>query len=97
MVTFGATVGLFRLTPAESPWAVQLDFFGLVGSRFSQYDYLVTSDYRAGLPITWACGPWHGKIGYEHTSTHQGDDVMVLTGRQPIPSVKDELVVGLGR
>jgi hypothetical protein len=93
----GATVGLFRLTPAECPWAVQLDFFGLVGSRFSQYDYLITLDYRAGLPITWACGSWHGKIGYEHTSTHLGDDVMVLTGRQPIPSVKDELVVGLGR
>lgn len=93
----GATVGIFRFTPAESRWAFQLDFFGLVASRFSKYDYLIASDYRAGLPITWACGPWHGKFGYEHTSTHLGDELMLLTGRQRIPSVRDELVLGLGR
>lgn len=93
----GATAGLFRYTFAENRWAVQLDFFAVVGSRFSAYDYLIASDYRAGLPITWTCGPWHGKFGYEHTSTHMGDDLMVLNDRQPIPSVKDELVLGLGR
>lgn len=93
----GTTVGLFRYVPAESRWAFQLDGFAVVGSRFSRYDYLIASDYRAGLPITWACGSWHGKFGYEHTSTHLGDDLMNQTGRQPIPSVKDELVLGVGR
>jgi hypothetical protein len=93
----GNTVGLLRVEPPDSGLRLQLDMFGLVASRISSYDYLVTTDYRAGLPLTFACGPWHGKIGYEHTSTHLGDETLERTGRRPFDYIKDELVVGVGR
>jgi hypothetical protein len=95
--TIGGIVGLFRLNPASCNVAYQLDMFALVSSRIAQYDYMGPQDYRAGLPITFAYGPWHGKFGYEHTSTHLGDETVQRTGRRPIDYIKDELVFGLGR
>src|SRR5438270_13752563 len=50
---------------------------------------------RAGVPITFRSGPWAGKFGWEHTSTHLGDETMVRTGLRPIDYEKDELVTGL--
>lgn len=93
----GTTVGLFRVGSGERGPRIQLDVFGLVLSRLSNYDYLVESHYRAGFPVTIAYGPWHAKIGYEHTSTHLGDETLVRTGRQPIEYVRDEVAFGLGR
>jgi hypothetical protein len=93
----GNTLGLLRYEPAGSPTAWQFDVFAVVYSRFSEYDFFVTADYRLGLPISWACGPWHGKFGYEHTSTHLGDEILVRTGRAPFDYIKDEFVLALGR
>jgi hypothetical protein len=93
----GLTAGLLRFTPPESHFAVQLDGFAVVFSRFSQWDKLVGVDYRAGLPVTFRHGPWHAKVGYEHTSSHLGDDVAAQTGRRPVEYVRDELVGGIGR
>ncbi len=93
----GNTLGLLRYESAGKKWAWQFDAFAVVYSRFSEYDYFVASDYRVGLPVTFSCGPWHGKIGYEHTSTHLGDETIARTGRTPFDYIKDELVMGLGR
>src|SRR5262249_23133903 len=93
----GNTLGLVRYEPAGNSYAIQFDVFAVAFSRFSEYDFLVESDYRLGLPISWACGPWHGKFGYEHTSTHLGDETIVRTGRAPFDYIKDEIVIGLGR
>jgi hypothetical protein len=79
---------------------IQLDFFGVVLSRFSDDADFVAADYRFGLPITFQDGPWTGKIGYEHTSTHLGDDFIRLTNDAGHPQfkvlhVRDEVVLGL--
>jgi hypothetical protein len=95
--SIGNTVGLFRYDFADSPLRLELDIFGVIITRISQRDFLVDSDYRGGLPVTFSYGPWHGKIGYEHTSTHLGDETLVRTGRQPFDFIKDELVIGVGR
>jgi hypothetical protein len=95
--SIGNTVGLLRVAPAAWRTALQLDVFAVAHSRFADYDALVATDYRAGFPISFARGPWHGKIGYEHTSTHLGDEIQQLTGQVPIDFIKDELVIGLGR
>jgi hypothetical protein len=96
-ISIGNTLGLFRYDFPDSPLRIQLDIFGVIITRISQRDFLVDSDYRGGLPVTFSYGPWHGKIGYEHTSTHLGDETLVRTGRQPFDFIKDELVVGVGR
>jgi hypothetical protein len=74
----------------------QLDFFAAALSRFSKYNTLDDVDYRFGLPLTWASGPWSGKLAYEHTSSHIGDDFIKWdTGLQKRGHVRDEGVVGL--
>lgn len=96
-VNIGATAGLSRFDREGNPLRVQLDMFGVVVSRISEYNYLVASDYRAGLPLTFELEAWHGKVSYEHSSDHVGDETILRTGRQRIDFTKDELVLGLGR
>ncbi len=93
----GNTLGLLRRSSADGLRVWQLDLFAVVYSRFSDYDYFVGSDFRAGLPLTFAAGPWHGKVGFEHTSTHLGDETLVRLQRLPIDYIKDELVLAVGR
>ena len=93
----GNTVSLLRVEPAGWPAAIQFDFFGLVDSRFADNHYFIASDYRYGFPITFAYGPWHGKFGYEHTSTHLGDQASILDPRTRFDYIKDEFVLGIGR
>lgn len=93
----GATVGLVRYSPTAYPGLhVQLDFFGVNFNRWDQRHEDVASDFRFGLPITFAWGAWQGKVGYEHTSTHLGDDHMQRFGDFRQNYIRDELVVGLG-
>jgi hypothetical protein len=102
----GATVGLLRYgEKAIGPYGrpdegVQLDFFGVAFTRFGDFRYDVATDYRFGLPVTFAFGPWEGKVGYEHTSTHLGDDFIRQTVEAGVPQFKrptlrDEIVLGL--
>jgi len=95
--SIGSTIGLFRAEPATWKTAIQTDFFAVVTSRFSRNNYLVDTDFRFGFPITFARGPWQAKVGYEHTSSHLGDEIQALTGKVPIDYIKDELVLGAGR
>jgi len=95
--SIGATVGLLRGERENWKTVIQSDFFAVVTSRFSQYNYQVAADYRFGFPVTFARGPWQWKVGYEHTSSHLGDEVAQMTGRVAFPFVKDEFVFGLGR
>ena len=41
---------------------------------------LDVADFRAGLPITWGCGPWRAKLAYYHLSSHYGDEFLLRTG-----------------
>ena len=93
----GGNFGIARLVPEGSDLEIQVDLFGVVNSRFSQYDFLIASDYRAGIPLTFRRGPWAVKVAYEHTSTHLGDELIQNTGATRIEYIKDEVVLGLSR
>jgi hypothetical protein len=100
--SIGAVFGLWRARPRGSDLAMQFDFAAVVLTRLAPEE-VIASDYRFGLPLTFARGPWHAKLAYEHTSAHLGDEfirnAVLRTGLfPPIPSwAKDEVVVGLGR
>lgn len=92
----GAQFGLIRFAPASRPYeGIQIDGFAGVFTRFNSNRLLVTSDFRVGLPVTYSKGPWQAKLGYEHTSTHLGDEYIEATGRMQEPHVRDEIVFGL--
>jgi hypothetical protein len=92
----GATVGLFRFRPSWTPGTeFEIDFFGVHFSRWSERHLAVAGDYRYGFPVTFQSGPWQGKIGYEHTSTHLGDDFIKASGQFKVQYVRDEVVFGL--
>ena len=94
----GGVFGLGRLTWFEEPQvAVQVDLFAVAFTRFDASRLLKTADYRVGIPITAAWGPWQSKFSYEHTSTHLGDEFIERTGRLQREHVRDELVWGLAR
>jgi hypothetical protein len=93
----GGTIGLFRYGPCNDDQyhAFQLDWFGVVLSRFSMTSRLIAADYRTGLIGTFAWGNWAGKIGYEHTSTHIGDEYLEVTRDFRREVIRDELVIAL--
>jgi hypothetical protein len=92
----GVTFPVLRWGRDEvTPQGLQLDFFAVVFSRWSNLRDSVGVDYRFGVPLTFACGPWSGRIAYEHTSTHLGDELAERTGRKKVSSNRDEVVVGL--
>lgn len=95
-VAVGGTFPLFRLASNDRPdngW--QFDLFAMIASRFIVQNYLMATDYRFGVPITFAYGRWSGKIAFEHTSTHVGDEYTEKTGRTNRSSIRDEIVFGL--
>lgn len=94
----GGEFGLGRIGPVKSECeGVQLDIFAVAFTRFNEQRLLVTADYRVGIPLTYAKGPWSAKLSYEHTSTHLGDEYIERTGRRQVPHVRDEIVFGLSR
>jgi hypothetical protein len=91
----GGEFGLFRLQPPDSPnEGLQLDVFAVVFTRFADHARLVAADYRAGLPLTYAKGPYQLKFAFEHTGTHLGDEYIAATGAQQISYFRDDLVAG---
>lgn len=92
----GGELGLVRYHPASWPEAeFQLDFFGVHFSRWANFHEAMAGDYRYGFPLTFRSGPWQAKFGYEHTSTHLGDDFIWIHNRFKVRYVRDELVLGL--
>jgi hypothetical protein len=94
-IGIGGTLSVVRWSPADPDDGVQLDMFSFVLSRFVETDLATAHDFRVGLPLTFARGPLSGKIAYEHTSTHLGDEFAERFGLRYRPSVREELVLGL--
>jgi len=92
----GGTQSILRVEPQGIDFAAQLDIFGVVKSRLSPDD-LMLADYRFGLPLSFEWGWWHGKIAYEHTSAHLGDEMIASRGLFVRSFSKDEIVLGIGR
>jgi hypothetical protein len=92
----GGTAGLWRCSPDELPdKGFQIDFFAAVFSRFANEHTDVAHDFRFGFPVTFACGAWSGKFGYEHTSNHLGDEFAHDTGTTHGASHRDEFALAL--
>jgi hypothetical protein len=91
----GATQGIWRYGPDRPYQGLQFDMFAVVFSRFGNYADDTANDFRFGLPLSWAFGNWEGKVGYEHTSTHVGDDFIRNTLHFKQLHVRDEVVFGL--
>jgi hypothetical protein len=92
----GGTARILRLHPESNPdEGFQFDLFGGIFTRESNYHTLEAIDYHFGFPVSFASGPWEGKLSYEHTSTHLGDDFIKQTGQLKHARVRDEIVTGL--
>lgn len=79
--TLGGRVALWRFgsTDPAAPegWEIQLE-----GAAFPRIDLdeewdLVSSDFRAGVPLVYGLGKFQFKIGYYHISSHLGDEMIV--------------------
>jgi hypothetical protein len=92
----GGTAGLWRRSPAGRPEeGTELDLFAVVLSRWSDNSVSVANDFRFGFPVTYRYGPWEGKVAYEHTSTHLGDDYIERDHGVKHGHIRDEFVLGL--
>ena len=94
--SIGGTLGLVRYEPRGLDAAFQLDLFAVVHTRLSPDD-LIATDYRFGFPLTFRRGDWQGRLAYEHTSAHLGDEFQRNTNRGVINFARNEIVAGLGR
>jgi hypothetical protein len=94
----GGQFGIGRIAPKDREHeGIQLDAFAVVFSRFDPKRYFTSADFRAGIPLTYAKGPWSTKLSYEHTSTHLGDEYLQAYNQRQVPLVLDEMVYGLAR
>jgi hypothetical protein len=92
----GAEFGLTRLQPCNPCEGFQFDVFAVVFTRFDG-SRLIAADYRAGVPLTFAKGPWQAKVSYEHTSAHLGDEFIDANPGVVLPRfTRDEFVFAAG-
>jgi hypothetical protein len=98
-ITLGGRVGLWRYgtTNAYFPEGWQIDLEGAATPRLDfEHDMnMVSSDFRAGLPITYGAGPWRTKVGYYHLSSHLGDEQLLAFPNTPRYNyTRDCLILG---
>ena len=86
--TLGGHLAALRIgSPhCDRPTGFQIDFEGSAHLRldFENSFDLYSTDYRAGLPISWGSQYWQFKTGYCHVSSHLGDEYFI---RCLIPSL----------
>lgn len=96
--TLGSRVGLIRFGNMDQsdPHGWQLDFEGAAMLRqdFENELDVVATDFRAGVPLTYADGPYRMKLAYYHLSSHLGDEYMLRTGAARINFSRDVIVWG---
>ncbi len=100
-VTLGGRVGLLRKGTygVEPPSGWQIDLEGAAFPRFNieNHNSLQSLDFRVGVPVTWASGPWEFKMAYTHLESHLGDDYLRQNpGTLPNGYVRDSIVFGYG-
>ncbi len=99
--TLGGRVGILRYgTPGDygaSGWQIDVE-----GAAFPRLDLdenrdLVSSDFRFGVPITYAHGQWQAKLAYYHLSSHLGDEYLErVPGAVRTNYSRDAIVIGVG-
>lgn len=99
-VTLGGRVGILRFGNDDNlrPEGWQIDVEGAAFPRLDIDDQrdLDSSDFRFGIPLTYARGPWAAKLAYYHFSSHLGDEYLL---RHPLARrinySRDAIVVAL--
>ncbi len=97
--TIGARVGILRYGTETDirPDGFQLDLEAAAFPRLDpeeEFD-LVSTDFRAGLPITYGNGPYQFKLAYYHLSAHLGDEFLLKNpGFTRINYARDVIVLG---
>jgi hypothetical protein len=101
--TLGARIGLLRWgTPPNGmrPQGFEVQLEAAAMPRIQPIldsSPLVSCDYRIGIPVAYADGPWQFKTGYYHISSHLGDEFMKRHPTQPrINYVRDSIMFGVG-
>ncbi len=101
-VVLGGRVGLIRYGTTDNlrPEGWQLDIEGAAFPRLNlDQDWdMESTDFRAGLPLTFGHGNWQAKFAYYHLSSHLGDEFAIrnpgaLASR--INYSRDALVLGI--
>jgi hypothetical protein len=94
----GAHVGILRYGTQDAAWPEgwQFDVEGVALVRLDSGRNLVSSDFRAGFPLTRREGPWEFKFGYYHLSSHLGDlYIESHPGIERINYKREQLVLGV--
>ena len=102
--TLGARVGILRYgTPnAYRPEGFQVDLTASAQPRLNPYGLsvpILSADFTVGIPITYARGRWQFKTGYNHLSSHLGDELLVNNPAflaQRLNYVRDSIMLGVG-
>lgn len=98
----GGRVGLIRYGEfsAVNPNGWQLDLEGGAQARVLPEDEsdLEAADFRVGFLLTRRQGPWSGKTGYYHLSSHVGDEFLIKNpGFSRLNYVRDAWIIGVSR
>ncbi|MEX2287543.1 MAG: DUF1207 domain-containing protein [Planctomycetaceae bacterium] len=100
-VTLGGRVGIWRYgtTSIARPQGWQLDVEGAAMPRLDveHQEDMESVNFRFGVPLTWAQGPWQMKFGYYHLSAHVGDEFLIShPGFERVNYVRDSVIFGVG-
>ena len=99
--TLGGRVGIVRYGSENSvaPEGWQLD---VEAAAFPRLDLdpnwdMVSTDFRAGVPLTYGVGKWRAKFAYYHLSSHLGDEEIISLGTTDtrINFARDAIVLGV--
>jgi hypothetical protein len=100
--TLGSQVGLLRYGSTNQffPEGFQIDAEGSAQVRLDLPENIDvrSTDYRAGIPVTFGSGPVRWKVGYYHLSSHLGDEFLISHPGYPrLNYVRDVFIFGYSR
>lgn len=98
--TLGGYFPLLRkgTSSGPTPQGFQLDFEGSAHLRLDMENSfeLHSTDYRAGVPLSYGLGRWQFKTGFYHVSSHLGDERFARLWEQRYKNKTPPSTVGLG-
>ena len=97
--TLGARVGLMRFGqagPDADGWQLDVQAAAFPRLNISEDVDVDATDFRAGVPISYRLGGTAISFGYDHISTHVGDEFLERNpGFERVNYSRDALLVGL--
>jgi hypothetical protein len=80
-IALGGRAGILRFG-SESPdrangWQLDIEGAGFPRLDMEHERDVISTDYRAGFPISYTYGPYQTRFGYYHLSSHLGDEFML--------------------